>query len=550
MMMNRYPNLLTRQLRKVIERDTIYTIGLLTPISAMVDTFLVEGLEFEFKVAIAFIAVLFVLLSIVRLIKGWVLDRHPLIPIAAYVVLLVPGTAYFAEIRQWWVFIWMIPIFLANFYYGRGKVLKSVIGIFIFTELVLKPIGQTAYASSIGETIQLADYIYIFFEMLAVITLSLLFIDTQVVTEEDRKTLLNSLQKAELEEERLSTLINNLSDGIIATDKEGVVSMYNPTAMNLLDTHEDIKGKPLSQYMKIENDEGLPIAVNDLLKKTQTKYETREFRIPYATGDFVKVHLNLVAIRPGNSEEVAGYVISLHDITKQKTVEEDEKAFISLMSHELRTPLATVEAQLSNAELLLERQGGGVELAKSIKDARQEILSLSHVVDDLDMFSEANTAISAVSLGTVNLAELLGKLVDQYRNAASQKGLTLSVEVPEGLKVQSDAKRITRIIDGLITNAIKYTSAGTITVKAYGKDNLIAIAVTDTGKGIGKADQAKLFKPFQQAEDYERRQLGGTGLGLYVSGKLAASMGGKITVESELNRGSVFTLLLPIEATN
>jgi CheY-like chemotaxis protein len=224
--------------------------------------------------------------------------------------------------------------------------------------------------------------------------------------------------------------------------------------------------------------------------------------------------------------------------------------FLANMSHELRTPL---NSSLILAQVLGENRGGNlseeqVNYAKVIQTANQDLLALINDILDLSKIEAGHADIQPEP---VPLAQLLERMKETFDPLAARKKLSLAVSAsphaPAALT--TDARRLEQVLRNLLSNAIKFTEAGTVTLHAASApDGMIAFTVEDTGIGIPEEEQAAIFEAFHQADGTTSRKYGGTGLGLSISRELARLLGGSIQVQSKVGVGSVFTLLLPVEA--
>ncbi len=239
----------------------------------------------------------------------------------------------------------------------------------------------------------------------------------------------------------------------------------------------------------------------------------------------------------------------MRDITKQKSLEEERDEFISVVSHELRTPITIVEGSLSNLEVLANRKTPPAKdtLTTTISTAHEQVLYLAKMVNDLSTLSRAERGI-ADAPEEIAVSELLHAMHHQYQRDAEQKGLALDLDLGGKLgKVMASRLYLEELLQNFITNAIKYTTQGSVTIIARSSAGKVMFSVKDTGIGISRSDQNKVFNKFYRSEDYRIRETGGTGLGLYVSTKLARKLHTTIELKSRLNHGSTFSFTLPVE---
>ena len=216
------------------------------------------------------------------------------------------------------------------------------------------------------------------------------------------------------------------------------------------------------------------------------------------------------------------------------------------MSHELRTPLNAI---LGYTELILDNIYGEVpdkirEVLERLDKNGRHLLSLINDVLDLSKI-EAGQLILA--LAEYSMADVIQTVITSVGALAAEKNLKLNVSVPADLKIgKGDQQRIAQVLLNLVGNAIKFTEQGEVRVEVGVSNETFSISVSDTGPGISKADQEKIFEEFQQADGSSTREKGGTGLGLSIAKKIVEMHGGQIWVESTLGKGSNFKFTLPI----
>lgn len=352
----------------------------------------------------------------------------------------------------------------------------------------------------------------------------------------------------QIDHNRLIALINSLSDGFVAVDETGKVELSNGVALNLLDTNS-LDGKMLADAMPLLGADASPVNVLSLVGSDKSNFVSRDLRLKYRDGTIINLYVNISSVRAGfGSYSRNGFVILFRDITKEKQAEDERDEFISVASHELRNPVAIAEGGLSNSLLLAEKSDASDALKQVLKSAHEQILFLSNLINDLAMVSRADREKLAAIAEEFDAEEVITSLQADYQSQAAKKGLELIV-LPASLPKLVGSKLYTReILQNLITNAIKYTEKGKITLSASADERLVRLIVSDSGIGISKTEQEKLFSKFFRSQDSRVRNINGTGLGLYVSQKLAKLMGGSISMSSDLDKGSTFTLSLPLQA--
>jgi signal transduction histidine kinase len=222
--------------------------------------------------------------------------------------------------------------------------------------------------------------------------------------------------------------------------------------------------------------------------------------------------------------------------------------FLANMSHELRTPLNAI---IGYTEMMADGLYGEVgEKAQGVLERVQNngrhLLGLINDVLDL---SKIEAGQLTLTVEQYSVADMVATVLSATESLARTKGLKLESAVPSGLPTGlGDARRLTQVLLNLVGNAIKFTDSGSVEVRAAQADNRFELSVVDTGFGIAPEDQAKIFEEFQQVDNTSTRKKGGTGLGLSISRKIVELHGGRITVESEVGRGSTFKVTIPVNA--
>lgn len=353
---------------------------------------------------------------------------------------------------------------------------------------------------------------------------------------------------AELERERLISLINNMGDGVIAIDENYSVVTTNGAALNILDINSTITGKRLRDFLKLIDKNNQPVDLHKAIADVKTSYATRDWRLTYTDGESINVYISIAPVRLGYGEAgMKGYVILLRDITHEKSLEEERDEFISVVSHELRTPITIAEGNISNAQLIFQKSGiANPQIADMLTQAHDQITFLAGMINDLATLSRAERGKLTVDIESINAHELVTELASSYAKEAEDKGLSIETDIDPLVELLQSSKLYAReILQNFVTNAIKYTEKGHVTIGARVRQGGVEFFVSDTGIGISKADQEKVFDKFFRSEDFRTRQNNGTGLGLYVTMKLARLIHAEIELKSELNHGSTFTIFIP-----
>jgi signal transduction histidine kinase len=353
-----------------------------------------------------------------------------------------------------------------------------------------------------------------------------------------------------IEHEQLKSLINSMADGVLAVNQHMKILTANGAAQNILDVNSTLLDKQLHDVLLPIDKNNQPIDIERLVASTKTPTSSRDLLLKYVDGSEINLYMSIAPVHIGFGKQSAdqgqGYVLLLRDITREKSLEEERDEFISVVSHELRTPIAITEGNISNAQFIADKTGDISQIKTALKQAHDQIVFLADLINDLATLSRAERGKLEVDIQPVNVLDLVTQLAAAYTESANSKGLTLTVDVPASLpKLQSGELYLHEILQNFITNAIKYTESGSVTIGAHTKDTGIAFTVADTGIGISKTDQDKVFDKFFRSEDFRTRKNNGTGLGLYVTMKLARLLHAEIELHSELNKGSTFTIYVP-----
>ncbi len=362
----------------------------------------------------------------------------------------------------------------------------------------------------------------------------------------DRKKAEKALKENESKFRKLASL---LPVGIYQVDVKGNTTYINESLQLIIDSDMTsiLDGSWTSKIHKEDK-----ARVKKTWSGITSKHEplSMEYRFVDNRGNTVYVmeHAQPLFSHTG---EYRGYLGTIMDITEQKKSQElmqqkhvAEKSlefrsdFLASMSHEIRTPLNGI---MGLSEILMDSS-----LTKDQQSKVQNILNASHdlrsIVNDVLNISELEAGKVVLQKDNFNVSELMNTVDERFKPEAESKGLTLRFSFPkEDPSLHSDKRRITQVLSNLVRNAIKFTGSGSVSVNVkLLKEGKLRFEVIDTGPGIPKKDQAKLFKDFSQLQHTTAQNLEGTGLGLSISKKLIELLGGKIGVTSKFGNGSTF----------
>lgn len=233
--------------------------------------------------------------------------------------------------------------------------------------------------------------------------------------------------------------------------------------------------------------------------------------------------------------------VAVTDVTQIHRLEAVRRDFVANVSHEVRTPLAMVRL---SAETLLESHGEVPATARHLTRIVNEVDRLTRITDDLLVLSGAETR--KADREPVDLSQLTERACAGLFGVAEQKQLSTVSHLEPGIRVMGDAVQLSQVVTNLVANAIAYTQKGSVTVSVTSEDGSAVVSVADTGIGIASEHVPRIFERFYRADKARSRETGGTGLGLSIVRNIVEAHGGTVTVETELNKGSTFTVRLPL----
>ena len=242
-----------------------------------------------------------------------------------------------------------------------------------------------------------------------------------------------------------------------------------------------------------------------------------------------------------------GRVLAMHDITREREIDQMKNEFVSTVSHELRTPLTSIKGYV---DLILDGDAGDIneiqeEFLGIVKENSDRLVDM---INDMLDISRIESGRIRLKVEPVNLADSIEGAVDSFRAVLNQTGRTIKTRVPESLPVVAvDRDRVGQVLINLISNALKYSpEGGDVTITAKHTDGSVQVSVSDKGMGISREDQKKLFTKFYRVDTAMTREIGGTGLGLSITKSIIELLGGRVSVRSKLGEGSTFSFTVPV----
>lgn len=360
----------------------------------------------------------------------------------------------------------------------------------------------------------------------------------------------SSIMYRQIEEERKKdeALLTSIGDGVLAIDKSQKIIHFNKAGEKITGfLGEEVRGHIFQDMFGLYNREKKPVEMKDsplreVLEKGQPLV-AKDFWLKKRNGTLFPAYLSLAAIYDADNN-IMGAIVVFRDITYEFEVEQMKQEIISIATHELRAPITAIKGYL---DMILAGDTGGTsgDTKETIQEVAQINQRLADLVDDLLECGRIEQGRMTIKLQAVDLMSLVAQTVRENISLAEDKKLQLTFQDKSLSQVKADPIRLRQILNNLISNAIKYTSEGSIEISAVAKDNEVICQIKDTGIGIKQADQKKLFQKFSRLRTPQTIQITGTGLGLWLTKKLVEMMNGKIWLESSEGQGSTFYFSLP-----
>lgn len=438
------------------------------------------------------------------------------------------------------VAFWIILMIASHLYFDRKGTLLSA-GSFMLVVFI----DITFWGSTSATVIP-----YDFGVLVAVLLSGMIVMSINRIKSVDQVELDRSHRQEMLQRDRILTIVNNLSSAVMSTDNNGIIRVYNAASLNLIDTNDSLNGHHIDTVITLYDDKDNPVVLSEILSENSGVQIRDDLWLKLDDNERVRLEVTMSPIRKTfqhmTSQSQDGYILIMRDVTKAKSLEEERDEFISVVSHELRTPITVVEGSLSNIELMLTKDKINKDrLLEAVQSSHAQTMYLAKMINDLSALSRAERGV-ADEHEVIDVRELVNKMYDTYSAEAHKKDLTFDLDAGSKLgSIEVSRLYIEEILQNIISNAIKYTKEGGVTLIVRQKQDVVTFSVKDTGIGISKTEQAKVFDKFYRSEDYRTRETGGTGLGLYVITKLARKINTEITLTSRLNHGSTFSFDIP-----
>jgi PAS domain S-box-containing protein len=351
-------------------------------------------------------------------------------------------------------------------------------------------------------------------------------------TDELRRSAVNERNKT-------MAIIENLTDGVVLLNKKKQIEIINFPAIELFNTSKkEAVGKCFVDLLNIEN---IPEIKKILIDKDRIKNIYRE-EVVTLNG----FHLEITSVLLKDELEEKGFLIIIHDVTKEKLVEKMKTEFVSVAAHQLRTPLSAIKWTV---RMILDGDVG--EISKEQKELLEQTYvsneRMIRLINDLLNVSRIEEGRLLYDQKDAQIEDVLDSVIDASQEILRNKNMILEVNKKETPKVKIDEEKMGVVIQNLLENAIKYTEqGGKIKISLDNDGKNVIFKIEDSGVGIPKSQQDRIFTKFFRAENVTRMETDGTGLGLYTTKNIVQAHKGQIWFESEENKGTTFYFTIPI----
>ena len=354
--------------------------------------------------------------------------------------------------------------------------------------------------------------------------------------------LTNRLQESheltEAERRKLTSVLGNMTDGVISTDRKGRVVLINEPALQMLGAHDEtnVLNRPIATVLGLE----------DLYTFEDLSQQKESLPLDFSTEDKPYILRASFSITQKETGFVNGLIVVLHDNTEQEKVDMERREFVSNVSHELRTPLTTMRSYL---EALADGAWKNEEIAPSFLHVTQtETERMIRLVEDLLKLSRMDSQEYELNKEWGEFNRFFSFIIDRFELAKSQNVNFRRLLPPTDLFVEIDTDKMTQVIDNIISNALKYSpDGGDVYFEISVLEKYFKVMISDEGMGISKNNVNRIFERFYRADRARSRAMGGTGLGLAISREMIMAHGGEIWAESEEGKGTTIFFTLPFE---
>lgn len=349
--------------------------------------------------------------------------------------------------------------------------------------------------------------------------------------------LLESQSTTEAERRKLASVLENMTDGVISTDRKGRVSLINDSALGMLRMTGDlVLNRPITNLLGIEKD----YSFEELIEMRDS------IPLDFSTDSEPSILRATFSVTQRETGFVNGLIIVLHDNTEQEKIDMERREFVSNVSHELRTPLTTMRSYL---EALADGAWQNEEIAPAFLNVTQnETERMIRLVNDLLKLSRMDSNEYELNTEWVDFNTFFNSIIDRFEFSKSEEVSFRRIIPPVDLFVEIDTDKMTQVIDNIISNALKYSpDGGIVRFHVAVLDDSLRVSVSDEGLGIPTANVNRIFDRFFRADKARSRAMGGTGLGLAIAKEMIGAHGGRIWAHSVEGEGTTIFFTLPYE---
>lgn len=446
----------------------------------------------------------------------------------------------------------------------------AVIGSFVYKTIWGIAVVSTAFvyftiqgmfgATTFGENTQ--GYI-IAFVSLVVMSIVGAFINRHNQTLESKEESLKKVaDRLTAEKSQDEAVLTAIADGVYAVDKDRNMVLLNKAAQEMVGWNEkDALGIKCKTVMNLKNEKDISVCEKDcpalaVWNTGQPVFRNDTCFMQRKTKKRVQLSSSYAPIKDMDGNMV-GAICVFRDVTKDKELERQRNEFVSTASHELRTPITAAEGYIS-----IITDSGMCKVDDPTKEylgkAKNTLLGMSNLVKNLLAVTKIEEGRMETTVTNFPIKDLVSEVVDVFAKKAQEKGIKLeffqSTElstsgkkaIGRSLNVRADREMIREVLNNLTENAIKFTEKGGVTISIDYDKEFATVNINDTGMGMPKEGQKHLFEKFYRVDNTATREVGGTGLGLYITRSIVETFGGRIWVDSEFKKGSEFHFTIPL----
>lgn len=359
----------------------------------------------------------------------------------------------------------------------------------------------------------------------------------------------NRAELRQLEQEKRSSLeqsrahqfaiFDSMVEGILILDQRGRVQTINNSLEKLFNLRNDVRGKTVMEAFRLHE-------LLEIAERAQKEGSVRSFELQLPGIHHNRYfEVNAASIQNAGADE--GLILIFHDFTRIKELESIRKEFVANVSHELRTPLTLIKGYV---ETLIDGAKDDPEVAtRFLQTIHKHANRLAFLIEDLLTISQLESGQVIIHPQSTQLWPIVERVLDELQSTAAQKSITLANSIAADLLGRADADRVEQVIFNLVDNAIKYgRTGGSILISAEDAGDAVKVFVRDNGPGIPADAKDRIFERFFRVDRARSREQGGTGLGLSIVKHIIQAHGGKVWVESVVEKGSTFYFTLPKES--